>query len=231
MSKNSHDMRNHIKTNTQNPYINYNNFSGCKMAGPPGPKGETGPAGPQGIPGLQGATGPPGPQGAIGPQGPRGEMGIQGETGLTGDVGPIGPAGPAGPGFPANPGVYYANGNITYNAGALVNYPNTYLASPLISHPNQNDFIFNTSGLYYISYYILVSSATSAPYFLQLLLNGSSISESAVGSTTTAESITGNFVLNITAGDRVNFRNGFNASITTPGTGNATARIIFIRIA
>lgn len=179
------------------------------LIGPPGPTGPTGPAGPPGPAGFPGATGP---------TGPTGPMGLVGATGAT------------GPALVLSNAIYTHVGGDTLGPNSNIQFETEVQASPAVSHPNATDFVINTAGLYLVFYYTLVSTATAAPFFIQLTLNGAGISASTMGSTETADSMFSMYPLVLNSGDIIRLRNGANATITLPGTGNPTARIIFSRV-
>lgn len=179
---------------------------------------------------LRGPTGATGPAGQPGPPGSPGPVGAAGLPGATGATGVAGPTGPTGPGFIPGAAIYTHNGAGSFAANTNLTFEVEVQTLPSISHPNATDFVVNTPGFYLISYYTLVSTASGAPFFIQLTLNGPAVSASSMGSVDTPQSMTSLYPLFLNAGDVIRLRNGAAADITLPGTGNPTARIIFLQV-
>lgn len=136
----------------------------------PGPQGPRGPRGCPGFTGPTGATGSSGPTGMtlIGNRGPTGPTGATGISNLTGPTGPTGPTGVTG--ISGTTGATGATGDnlselsFLYNSGlpgALINILNQNLltftgvnvtgTAVQITHPNNTDFQFNSTGYYSVA--------------------------------------------------------------------------------
>ncbi len=155
--------------------------------GPPGemgPQGNVGPTGPQGEAGIQGEPGPTGPQGEMGPQGPQGIPGNDGINGVMGPQGPQGERGPVGPanGLNAFGGIF---GSTPTNIIASPSIPATVVMNEMMPQKNvfydtQNNLHIENTGIYEITYRVVLSSMVRDTITLSVALNGNNLTGSSL---------------------------------------------------
>lgn len=136
-----------------------------------------GPQGPQGIQGVQGIQGPTGATGPKGDKGETGATGPQGPKGDNGDIGPTGPAGATGPEGPQGPQGNQGVQGIQGPAG-----PQGEGFNFMGSWVSNNEYFKNDVVTYNGSSYILIA-------------------DTLVGSTTTPNNDTTNWLLFTAKGD------------------------------
>ncbi len=167
--------------------------------------------------------------GPTGATGATGESGATGPTGVTGATGETGATGATGSGIAASPNVYYRVGTGSFVPGNTIDFPSTFLAGPDITQLNPNTFVVNTTGTYLISTYLLISSS-SGDYYTKLVVNGVPINASTLGGAVSGNTLSGDMILTLTAGDAVSLQNASIAAFSMFFTINATGRISFVRI-
>lgn len=148
--------------------------------GPTGQAGPTGDAGPTG-PSRRGDVGPIGDRGGTGATGRQGIMGPRGGPGFTkrGPTGPTGPTGTLSPGY----GTFYteisesiaAGDNVVFNTTGVANSDFVLLANGVIQ--------INQTGDYSVIYGLAPTAATPS-LTVALVLNGTEIMSSALGTGT-----------------------------------------------
>jgi len=181
------------------------------LMGPTGLQGETGPigpTGPAGVDGLVGATGPTGPtgpqgeRGETGPTGPQGERGETGPQGERGEVGPTGPAGPAG----ASGSISNLNATILNMAsqaittGTPISMLRTLTNNGLTA--NETSIIVPETGTYFVAYYVNRAANAGGTDGISLAINNK-VNNNTARPLSEASTSSGQFVLNLTAGDSI----------------------------
>lgn len=153
------------------------------VSGGPGATGVTGATGAPGAEGATGITGPTGTTGATGLIGVTGQTGSTGATGAAGSVGGRGPTGPTGPTGPQGPlglytflsaaGMYITqNMSVTYTLNpSPIQFTATQVPSANFTHPNNTDFVCQTTGKYRMSYYLDIN-ASAQSFFVGPSVNG-----------------------------------------------------------
>jgi BclA C-terminal domain/Collagen triple helix repeat (20 copies) len=195
---------------------------------PPGPPGEQGPPGPQGEqgpPGPQGGQGPPGPQGEQGPPGPPGEQGPPGPQGEQGPPGPQGEQGPPGV-FSPSYGSVYSTDQLTINSNQNVPFNSNGVLNGITHIPPSDIVTVSLSGDYSITFYVLTTTnnpSASLACAYAIAVNGTVQPESVghgiqAGNQNIEQSLTGNIILTLTAGDQVALRNVGNTTDVLPNS-------------
>lgn len=178
-------------------------------AGATGPQGPTGPRGPVGSQGLQGIVGPTGPTGPRGATGLTGQQGPAGATGQTGPQGPIGPAGPPGTSIESAYGSKYSSAsetiNITANTSQIVPLASS---APMrgITGATANALTIPATGVYKIDYYFQGSSNIQETVILEVLENGTPISNTSIHKEIEAnvdQSFNGSAIVSLNANDLI----------------------------
>ncbi|MGL5512656.1 MAG: BclA C-terminal domain-containing protein [Sporomusa sp.] len=240
-----------------NNFINCHNKCSCDGCGclRPGPQGPTGYPGPIGPAGSQGATGPAGSTGAqgtigpSGPTGPAGPIGATGETGFhgfggapgftgaTGGTGPTGSTGPAGPSGSSL--IAYAN-FFTYDSiigiqpEDAIPFNRENVPPVGITQINEEQFIINETGVYFITYGVHYSVTTiTLEAATTITVNGSPIDAFTVrsGNQIDGWNISSGLIF-MTADDTVSLINtGSNPLSLGVGLPGAEAYLNFLRIA
>ena len=169
----------------------------------------TGPRGPVGSQGLQGIVGPTGPTGPRGATGLTGQQGPAGATGQTGPQGPIGPAGPPGTSVESTYGSKYSSAsetiNITANTSQIVPLASS---APMrgITGATANALTIPATGVYKIDYYFQGSSNMQATVILEVLENGTPISNTSIHKEIEAnvdQSFNGSAIVSLNANDLI----------------------------
>jgi BclA C-terminal domain/Collagen triple helix repeat (20 copies) len=185
--------------------------------GPPGPQGEQGipgPQGEQGIPGTQGEQGIPGTQGEQGIPGTQGEQGIpgtQGEQGIPGTQGEQGPPGVFSPSY----GFVYSTDQLIINSNQNVPFNSNGVLSGITHIPPSDIVTVSLSGDYSITFYVLTTTnnpSASLACAYAIAVNGTVQPESVghgiqAGNQNIDQSLTGDIILSLSAGDQVALRN------------------------
>ena len=210
--------------------------SPCTFAGPRGPQGVPGPQGPQGP---QGVPGPQGPQGIQGLQGETGPQGLQGETGPQGPQGVPGPQGPQG--VPGTDATLPGSALYLEQTTATAITTDSAIALPLVNQygtdityaATEGVYTVNTTGLYQFVWDLyftgggtptvtLVNSENPTEVYAQSgslnVINGETATNAAV--------VSGSTVVQLQAGDTVEFR-----YVGTEETATYTGTITVTRIA
>ena len=184
-------------------------------AGATGPQGPTGSRGPVGSQGIQGIAGPAGPRGATGqagaqgPIGPTGPTGPKGDTGATGPQGEEGPAGPPGTSVESTYGSKYSSAsetiNITANTSQIVPLASS---APMrgITGATANTLTIPATGVYKIDYYFQGSSNMQETVILEVLENGTPISNTSIHKEIEAnvdQSFNGSAIVSLNANDLI----------------------------
>lgn len=177
--------------------------------GPQGPTGPRGPVGSQGLQGIVGPTGPTGPRGATGLTGQQGPAGATGQTGPQGPIGPAGPAGPPGTSVESTYGSKYSSAsetiNITANTSQIVPLASS---APMrgITGVTANALTIPATGVYKIDYYFQGSSNMQATVILEVLENGTPISNTSIHKEIEAnvdQSFNGSAIVSLNANDLI----------------------------
>lgn len=178
-------------------------------------------------------NGPPGPRGSRGPRGFQGATGPAGATGATGATGAQGPQGIQGPPGPANvPGFanVFAFGQVL-DPGDNAAYQNFGVNSGIITlSPNLEDLVIAQSGTYMIFGSAMGINAGQMAIFL----NGAKISSVTYNNSLNEQTLT-TFMLNLNAGDIINYRNNGAALVTLApsalnGANNGSAYVGILRL-
>lgn len=179
------------------------------VTGPQGPTGPRGPVGSQGLQGIVGPTGPTGPRGATGLTGQQGPAGATGQTGPQGPIGPAGPAGPPGTSVESTYGSKYSSAsetiNITANTSQIVPLASS---APMrgITGATANALTIPATGVYKIDYYFQGSSNMQATVILEVLENGTPISNTSIHKEIEAnvdQSFNGSAIVSLNANDLI----------------------------
>ncbi len=179
------------------------------VTGPQGPTGPRGPVGSQGLQGIVGPTGPTGPRGATGLTGQQGPAGATGQTGPQGPIGPAGPAGPPGTSVESTYGSKYSSAsetiNITANTSQIVPLASS---APMrgITGATANALTIPATGVYKIDYYFQGSSNIQATVILEVLENGTPISNTSIHKEIEAnvdQSFNGSAIVSLNANDLI----------------------------
>ena len=166
-------------------------------AGATGPQGPTGSRGPVGSQGIQGIAGPTGPRGATG------------QAGAQGPIGPTGPAGPPGTSVESTYGSKYSSAsetiNITANTSQIVPLASS---APMrgITGATANALTIPATGVYKIDYYFQGSSNMQATVILEVLENGTPISNTSIHKEIEAnvdQSFNGSAIVSLNANDLI----------------------------
>lgn len=177
--------------------------------GPQGPTGPRGPVGSQGLQGIVGPTGPTGPRGATGLTGQQGPAGATGQTGPQGPIGPAGPAGPPGTSVESTYGSKYSSAsetiNITANTSQIVPLASS---APMrgITGATANALTIPATGVYKIDYYFQGSSNIQETVILEVLENGTPISNTSIHKEIAAnvdQSFNGSAIVSLNANDLI----------------------------
>lgn len=198
----------------------------CCIVGPTGPRGPIGPQGPATITVGNTITTDPGteakvtnvgtnenailtfsiPAGTTGPQGPTGP---KGDTGATGPQGEEGPAGPPGTSVESTYGSKYSSAsetiNITANTSQIVPLASS---APMrgITGATANALTIPATGVYKIDYYFQGSSNIQETVILEVLENGTPISNTSIHKEIAAnvdQSFNGSAIVSLNANDLI----------------------------
>ena len=223
------------------------------QTGPTGPKGEqgiqgiqgetgpTGAQGEQGIQGLQGETGPTGPQGEqgiqglqgeTGPTGPQGEQGIQGLQGETRTTGPQGETGAAAEIVTSN-SLAVANTSISsvfvpVGGVALIPLPDNQTLTTYSINSANTIFTIPDTGLYYLSYFISITSDLLLT--ASLTQNGVVIPGSSSVSPVNTHTYTATIVTSLQQGDEISLSFSGSYSGTVTFASGIGASLIIMRL-
>lgn len=171
--------------------------------------GPRGPVGSQGLQGIVGPTGPTGPRGATGLTGQQGPAGATGQTGPQGPIGPAGPAGPPGTSVESTYGSKYSSAsetiNITANTSQIVPLASS---APMrgITGATANALTIPATGVYKIDYYFQGSSNIQETVILEVLENGTPISNTSIHKEIEAnvdQSFNGSAIVSLNANDLI----------------------------